>query len=143
MRRVDGTVTFASRTRASYKNGFGQNGGNTELWLGDEYVHQLTYDHAHKPSEIRMEAYAFDGTICAMTAKNFRLEDEANSYRIRLNKIKTSRTCPKANTYLGKQINNPFQSNDRRLGNNHCFAFHQGGWWYNKDTSSFLFCQYV
>ena len=87
-----------------YKNGFGQHGGNTELWLGNDYVHQLTYNKVDKSSEIRLEAYAFNGTNCAMTAKNFVLQDEANSYKIRLNTIKTSRTCPKANEYLSKQI---------------------------------------
>ena len=143
MRRLDGTVNFTSRTWASYKNGFGQHGENTELWLGNEYVHQLTYDHINKPSEIRMEAYAFDGTICTMTANNFHLENESESYTLRLGKIKSSRTCPPANTHLRKHINNPFQTNDRRLGNNFGFTHYQGGWWYNNDKTRYLNCQYM
>ena len=142
MRRLDSTVNFISRTWASYKkNGFGQHGGNTELWMGNEYVHQLTYNNVDKPSEIRLEAYAFNGTICVMTAKNLRLKSESDSYTLWLDSIKSSRTCPRASTYLRNHINNPFQTNDRRLGNDYCFQTYQGGWWYNDDKIGY--CQYV
>ena len=141
MRRLDGTVNFISRTWASYKNGFWQHGGNMELWLGNEYVHQLTYNNVDKPSEIRLEAYAFNGTICVMTAKNLRLKSESDSYTLWLDSIKSSRTCPRANTYLRNHINNPFQTNDRRLGNDYCFQTYQGGWWYNNDKTGY--CQHV
>ena len=83
MRRLDGSVNFIYRTWADYRNGFGQNGGDTEVWLGNDILHKITSDHVHT-YDIRLEAVAFNGTSCGINATNLYMTNHIRKYEIRL-----------------------------------------------------------
>ena len=129
MRRHDGTVNFTSRTWEEYKNGFGQHGGDTELWLGNEVVHQMTIDYRSQDYALRVEVRAFNGTSCGLNASKFFIKSEVRNFKIRFQRILGEERCyfPSRNIFVLR--NYPFQTRDKNH-NKECFAKYQGGWWY-------------
>ena len=73
-RRFDGSVSFYHNWN-TYRDGFGDVNG--EHWLGNEFVHQ--YINAY-PTELIVEATAFDGEQIAVKMQNFEISDEASKY---------------------------------------------------------------
>ena len=131
MRRHDGTVNFTSRTWAEYKNGFGQHGGDTELWLGNEIVHQMTIDYRRQDYALRVEVRAFNGTSCGLNASQFFIKSEVRKYSIRFNRWKGEEHCISPSRNLLLVDNDQFQTYDHN-SNKKCLSKYHGGWWYSR-----------
>ena len=142
-RRVDGTLNFTKKWK-DYKEGFGDNGGNTtELWLGNEHVFQLLQSYGGRGGKLRIEADAFDSDSTWIEANNFTMSDEASLYsinwetsvasagritRLRWNEIKT----------------HTFKTIDKPGGEKQCLDRLNGGWWYHTRCANiFLNGEYV
>ncbi|KAK3089414.1 hypothetical protein FSP39_003455 [Pinctada imbricata] len=76
-RRMNGKVDFY-RPWIDYKKGFGAVIG--EHWLGNEAIHEIS---AHGHYEIRFDLVDFDGTKAYAKYGTFRVENEANGYRLK------------------------------------------------------------
>ena len=75
-RRIDGSVDFYLDW-ASYKNGFGNLGG--EFWLGNDKIHRLT---ASDDVKLRVDLEDFDGIIKYAEWSTFKVADERDKYRL-------------------------------------------------------------
>ena len=130
LHRFDGSVLF-NRTWDDYKNGFGQQGGNKESWLGNEKVYQLekTFDGGAK---IRIEGFLFDGTSCVISADNFRLERESKKYKLHFGKVTSSHGSLVEDDWAYHR-GVEFTTTDRSIAS--C-RLYNGGWWHKR-------CHYV
>ena len=79
MRRFDGSLSF-KRTWDNYKSGFGEQGENQELWLGNENLYQLVKSFDNDRARLRIEAYSSNGTSCLTTLTSVKFTDETNNY---------------------------------------------------------------
>ena len=75
-RRLNGSVDFF-RGWASYKNGFGNLGG--EFWLGNDKLHRLT---AGDNMTLRIDLEDFDGNITYAEYTTFKVADEGDEYQL-------------------------------------------------------------
>ena len=79
-RRLDGSVNFTQPWEA-YRNGFGQHGGTTELWFGNEHVYRMSL---HQPLRMRMELTSFDFDTTFIEFDNFSLASEQKKYKLKV-----------------------------------------------------------
>ena len=138
-RRVNGRVNF-TRNWEAFKNGFGQPGGNeSEFWLGNEIVHQLTEGYTRVGGvdcEMQVQGYAYDGGSCFIRANRFRLGNESDRYRIHLEKVRLAHDAGHSDlTYHDKR---PFSTYDRRDKLDCVATYRNGAWWYNSCTRMYL-----
>ncbi|KAI0232166.1 Angiopoietin-4 [Lamellibrachia satsuma] len=132
MRRVDGSVNF-SRTWTEYRNGFGQHGDeSTELWLGNENVHQMVNSYGNTKCELRLEGYAFDGTSCIITSGNFRLRNENRRYAVAFDSVGAD-SMPLILDWAN-HFGSYFRTIDNTFSDKVCFPTYTGGWWYGLGT---------
>ena len=75
-RRLNGSVDFFLGW-ASYKNGFGNLGG--EFWLGNDKLHRLT---AADNMTLRVDLEDFDGNITYAEYTTFKVADGGDKYRL-------------------------------------------------------------
>ncbi|XP_078663593.1 uncharacterized protein LOC144906813 isoform X2 [Branchiostoma floridae x Branchiostoma belcheri] len=122
-RRQDGSVDFY-RDWQEYKNGFGDVTG--EYWLGNENIYQLTNQAKYK---LRIDLQDFDGRMFFAEYSLFRVENEADNYRLRLGNH-TGNTRD-GMTKLDKD--QPFTTKDHgtRQGS-HCASVQKAGWWFGE-----------
>ncbi|KXJ14378.1 Ficolin-2 [Exaiptasia diaphana] len=77
-RRKDGSVDFF-RNWTDYKRGFGNLTG--EFWLGNDFIHRLS---AKKNSSLRVDLGDWDGTKIYAKYGQFKIETEADNYKLRV-----------------------------------------------------------
>ncbi|XP_004455780.3 ficolin-3 [Dasypus novemcinctus] len=129
-RRQDGSVDFF-RSWASYKAGFGSQ--ESEFWLGNENLHQLTLQGTW---ELRVELEDFHGNLTFAHYKTFRLLGEADHYQLVLGNISQGTTVSPNLSLPGDSLSlhnqKPFSTydadHDASTGN--CAVIVQGAWWY-------------
>ncbi|GFR62550.1 angiopoietin-related protein 1 [Elysia marginata] len=123
--RFNGAVFF-NRDWQSYKEGFGKIEPYGEFWLGNEAVHLLTYV---RPYELRVEIRSDNKDYVALY-KTFKLENEANKYRIRLGKVTSS--IDDGSRGLSYSNNAKFSTfdNDNDDSSGQCAVTYKSGWWY-------------
>uniref|UniRef100_A0A8C6RF18 Ficolin B n=1 Tax=Nannospalax galili TaxID=1026970 RepID=A0A8C6RF18_NANGA len=80
-RRLDGSVDFF-QDWAAYKKGFGSQLG--EFWLGNDNLHALT---TQGTNELRVDLVDFDGKSNFAKYSSFRIEGEAEKYKLILGKF--------------------------------------------------------
>ena len=122
-------ITSFARDWADYRNGFGSM--ETDLWLGLEAMHQITTKQPHK---IRIHMIADNGTAYVAEYSSFKLESEADNYRLRVSghSGNASNDLQHRNE---KRINDgqPFTTRDRDNDaddRKNC-AEKLSGWWHN------------
>ena len=77
--------TSFARGLEDYKIGFGlQDGPDSEFYLGNEIIHQLTVNYPSKNGEIRIEGVTFHGITVELSADMFSLDTEAKKYAFRV-----------------------------------------------------------
>ena len=123
-RRRSGSVSF-ERGWADYKNGFGQvsdssGGDNSNLWLGNQKVHEFTSAFSSK-AWFRLHSRAA-GTSWEYRYNNFKVESESNSYTLRL----TSAVA--GHSQWDYHNDNAFNTYDSASPS--CSNAYRGGWWY-------------
>ncbi|GFR57570.1 ficolin-1 [Elysia marginata] len=123
--RFNGAVVF-NRDWQSYKEGFGNIEPDGEFWLGNEAVHLLTYG---RPYELRVEIRSDNKDYVALY-KTFKLENEANKYRIRLGKVTSSIDDGSHGLSYSKNAKFSTFDNDNDNNRGQCAVSYKGGWWY-------------
>ena len=141
LQRFDGSIAF-NNTWAQYKDGFGEQGENSEFWLGNENVYQLVKNFKGGNAQLRIEVNQFDGSSCSFYANDFRLENEADGYRLQHGSFNSS-----GSVLFGLDMywfglhylhtEHEFWTVDRKLktGNTSHKLIH-GGWWYGDEWLS-------
>ena len=130
LRRFDGSLSF-KRPWDDYKSGFGEQGESKESWLGNENVHQLIKSFIFSMGglgQLRIEAYAFNGTSCVTTLDEWGLKDETNCYMLVFSKGVSSHDGVVEDWKYSKERH--FATFDHTRGHNVCFNENSGGWWY-------------
>lgn len=78
LRRFDGSVDF-NRSWVDYKEGFGSPSG--ELWIGNEYLHQLTHHRAYT-LRVKVRDWTLETRYAAYSS--FAVDSEDEKYRLYL-----------------------------------------------------------
>ncbi|XP_078659246.1 uncharacterized protein LOC144904280 isoform X3 [Branchiostoma floridae x Branchiostoma belcheri] len=122
-RRQDGSVDFF-RNWQEYKDGFGDVAG--EYWLGNKNIYHLTNQAKYK---LRIDLEDFDGRKFFVEYSQFRVENEADDYRLRLGNH--SGNIGDGMTKLDRD--QPFTTKDHgaRQGS-HCARVQKTGWWFGE-----------
>lgn len=121
-RRQDGSVDFF-RSWSSYKAGFGSQ--ESEFWLGNENLHQLTL---HGTWELRVELEDFTGNRTFAHYEGFRLLGEKDHYQLALGKFSEGTAGDSLSSHNGKPFSTFDADHDTREGN--CAVIVHGAWWY-------------
>nr|KAF6378074.1 ficolin 3 [Myotis myotis] len=121
-RRQDGSVDFF-RSWSSYKAGFGNQ--ESEFWLGNENLHQLTLQGTW---ELRVELEDFDGNRTFAHYGSFRLLGESDHYQLVLGKFLEGTAGDSLSFHHGKRFSTYDADHDTTEGN--CAVTVHGAWWY-------------
>ncbi|XP_042364819.1 angiopoietin-related protein 2-like [Plectropomus leopardus] len=128
-RRQDGSVNFF-RNWETYKQGFGNIDG--EYWLGLENIYWLTNQGTYK---LLVTLEDWTGRKTFAEYGSFRVESEAESYRLRLGRYHGN-AGDSLTWHNGKQFTTLDRDHDVYAGN--CAHYQKGGWWYNSCAHSNL-----
>lgn len=131
-KRIKGDEDFYKDWTA-YREGFGSVTG--DFWLGNQAIHVLTDEH---PYELRID-FRIDGQEKFAHYSSFRLENEADSYRLRLGPY--TGTIGGATSGLTHHNNQRFSTFDRDNdvhASQHCAVERHGAWWYSNCIRSNL-----
>ncbi|XP_077006785.1 ficolin-3 [Tamandua tetradactyla] len=121
-RRQDGSVDFF-RSWTSYKAGFGSQ--ESEFWLGNENLHQLTLQGTW---ELRVELEDFDGNLTFAHYKTFSVLGEADHYQLVLGQFLQGTAGDSLSIHNGKPFSTFDADHDTSMGN--CAVTVRGAWWY-------------
>ena len=135
MRRSEVTndVDF-KQTWEAFKDGFGvQNGSESEFYLGNEVVHQITSNYIERNGELRVEGVSRRGKSMTIAANMFSLGDERSGYMMHLGFEHVNEgVILNGLTY---HDNRPFSIGDRTCQN----IYKQHYWWFDNCALIFLF----
>ena len=126
--------TDFNQTWRVFKDGFGrQNGPDSEFYLGNEIVHQITANYPGKNGELRIEGVSRAGSSMATAASMFSLGDEASRYTMHVGVEHVHENTP--NNELRYYDNRPFSQGDEvcRKQFDHVY------WWFDRCTTFFFF----
>ncbi|KAG5678216.1 hypothetical protein PVAND_007908 [Polypedilum vanderplanki] len=121
-KRYDGSVDF-NRSWEEYSKGFGDPNG--ELWIGNEYLHQLTKDNCTK---LRIIIQDIENRTLYADYNSFYVSNRSEGYRIDLGGYSGN-----ASNALDYQNHMKFSSIDVDLdiSHDHCAGEYEGGWWFS------------
>uniref|UniRef100_A0A2K6GDF6 Ficolin 3 n=1 Tax=Propithecus coquereli TaxID=379532 RepID=A0A2K6GDF6_PROCO len=134
-RRQDGSVDFF-RPWSSYKAGFGSQ--ESEFWLGNENLHQLTLQGTW---ELRVELEDFKGNLTFAHYATFRLLGEAEHYQLVLGKFSEG-TAGDSLSFHSKKPFTTYDADHDSSGSN-CAVVVHGAWWYGSCYQSNLNGRYA
>ncbi|KAL3885222.1 hypothetical protein ACJMK2_025310 [Sinanodonta woodiana] len=121
-RRVSGDVDFF-REWIDYKKGFGDPNGN--LWLGNDYIHDLTADFDYK---LHIKLAISETNISVAMYDTFSVGNENSGYILIVNGY--SGTAGDSFTYHSSmKFSTKYRDNDLSSSKN-CASLYKGGWWY-------------
>ena len=121
-RRQDGSVNFAKRGWAEYKNGFGDLQG--EFWLGNQKIHRLT---TSTRMTLRFDLEDFEGETRFATYEQFAISGEDEKYKISFGAYKGT-AGNSLQAHYGRYFTTFDADNDLYSGN--CAVRFTGAWWY-------------
>ncbi|XP_014988177.3 ficolin-3 isoform X4 [Macaca mulatta] len=121
-RRQDGSVDFF-RPWSSYKAGFGNQ--ESEFWLGNENLHQLTLQGTW---ELRVELEDFNGNRTFAHYATFRLLGEVDHYQLVLGKFSEGTAGDSLSFHSGRPFTT-YDADHDSSGSN-CAVIVHGAWWY-------------
>ncbi|XP_003891463.1 ficolin-3 isoform X1 [Papio anubis] len=121
-RRQDGSVDFF-RPWSSYKAGFGNQ--ESEFWLGNENLHQLTLQGTW---ELRVELEDFNGNRTFAHYATFRLLGEVDHYQLVLGKFSEGTAGDSLSFHSGRPFTTYDADHDSSRSN--CAVIVHGAWWY-------------
>ena len=134
-RKTEGGVLNFTQSWDDYRHGFGGQGDEaTELWLGNEHVHQISSGYGATNCILYITVTAYDGTVCSALIQRFKLDNEDMNYTMRFSKVSAIGCGQKDFSSVADQ---PFSTLDRHgnYGFNDCFKKHSAGWWYYNDRN--------
>uniref|UniRef100_A0A8C6RKE1 Ficolin B n=1 Tax=Nannospalax galili TaxID=1026970 RepID=A0A8C6RKE1_NANGA len=121
-RRLDGSVDFF-QDWAAYKKGFGSQLG--EFWLGNDNLHALT---TQGTNELRVDLVDFDGKSNFAKYSSFRIEGEAEKYKLILGKFVGGGAGDSLTSHNNQFFSTKDRDNDQSDAN--CAVMYHGAWWY-------------
>ncbi|OPL33679.1 hypothetical protein AM593_01596, partial [Mytilus galloprovincialis] len=122
-RRQDGKVDFF-RGWTEYVKGFGD--FNTEFWLGNGKLHDLTSQGSY---ELRVDLEDFNGDKAYAKYSTFNIGNESTNYILTVNDY--SGTAGDALEYHNKQAFSTKDKDNDRDNSRSCAASYKGAWWYD------------
>lgn len=134
-RREDGAVNF-SRGWNSYAGGFGNVNG--DYWLGNEVIHQLTYQTNYS---LRIDMLDWEGNQAYAQWRNFRVAPETDFYRLYISDFEGGNAGDSLTYQSGMQFSTSDRDNDLWFA--HCAEKDLAGWWYKDCGYSALNGVYV
>ncbi|XP_062583736.1 ryncolin-1-like [Saccostrea cucullata] len=134
-RRLDGSLSF-NRPWTEYKQGFGK--ADSEHWLGNDYIHQLTISTPSLYVGITLN----NGTSFYAHYPQFSISDETDGYRLHLNgtalgTLDDSMRAAAAMNITGWRFSTPDRDYDA-WPEGSCSSHFKGGWWFNWCSHTFL-----
>uniref|UniRef100_A0A8C5KNE6 Fibrinogen C-terminal domain-containing protein n=1 Tax=Jaculus jaculus TaxID=51337 RepID=A0A8C5KNE6_JACJA len=121
-RRQDGSVDFY-RSWASYKAGFGNQ--ESEFWLGNENLHQLTLKGTWN---LRVELEDFNGDLTFAQYATFRVLGEEDQYQLVVGKFLEGTAGDSLSSHNEGYFSTYDADHDSSGGN--CAVTVHGAWWY-------------
>ncbi|KAL3885210.1 hypothetical protein ACJMK2_025298 [Sinanodonta woodiana] len=128
-RRVSGDVDFF-REWIDYKKGFGDPNGN--LWLGNDYIHDLT---SLSDYQLHINLAVSETNISVAVYDTFSVGDEGTGY-ILIVKGYSGTAGDSFTPHSGMKFTTKDKDNDQYSLN--CASSYKGGWWYTSCHSSNL-----
>ncbi|XP_071816409.1 uncharacterized protein [Apostichopus japonicus] len=128
-RRQDGSVGFY-RNWNIYKNGFPDT-ATGELWLGNEKLYYLTNQKSYK---MRIDLVNRDGVSYNLNYDAFRINNEANNYRLETLGSFTGNTGYDYMAYHRRRGFSTHVVDNDGYYYHHCGAKLHSGWWYNDNN---------
>ncbi|XP_013388271.1 techylectin-5B-like [Lingula anatina] len=128
-RRMDGTVNFF-RGWEAYKHGFGNL--NTEFWLGNEYLYQMTNARRY---ELRVDMEDVAGNKAYAQYDYFAIGSEKENYKLVVGVYKGT-AGDSLSSHNGYAFTTKDKDNDKYSSN--CAVRYKGAWWYKACHASNL-----
>ncbi|XP_062604315.1 ryncolin-1-like [Saccostrea cucullata] len=134
-RRLDGSLSF-NKQWTEYKQGFGT--AESEYWLGNDYIHQLT----NSTPSLYVALTLTNGASLYVHYPQFSISDETDGYRLYLNgatsgTLDDSMRVSGASDLNGWIFSTPDMDHDA-WQNGSCSSHFKGGWWFNWCSHTFL-----
>ncbi|XP_071162440.1 ryncolin-1-like [Mytilus edulis] len=134
-RRQDGKVDFY-RGWSEYVKGFGD--VNTEFWLGNDNLHDLTSQGSY---ELRVDLEDFNGDKAYAKYSTFNIGDQSTNYILTVNGY--SGTAGDALKFHDKQAFSTKDKDNDSYDSGNCAEIWKGAWWYSSCHHSNLNGLYV
>jgi len=119
---------FFNRSWAVFKVGFNDTRGN--YWLGNERLHQLTYNG--RSYKVRFDLQARNGSWYYAEYSTFAVFSEANNYKMTVSGYYSSNAGDAFSRHDGMMFTTFDRDNDLWGGN--CAVWSGGGFWHNRCT---------
>ena len=120
-RRIDGGLNF-TRNWNDYAFGFGNT--NSEYWIGNEYLHQMTTSNNFS---LRIDLWDWEGDTAYAEYRIFNVDNEADGYRLHVSGFQG--TAGDSLTYNNNMKFSTYDK-DNDLWQHSCAAKDEAGWWY-------------
>lgn len=117
-------LSFA-RSWSEYRNGFGTPGKDTEFWLGNEAVHQITNSGAY---ELVVELKNAKGEYGYARYSLFLLAGESEKFRLTIGKY-LGTVDDKLRHHNGAKFTT-YDSDNESWDKGNCATYWSSGWWY-------------
>merc|ERR1712226_1299782 len=131
-RRNTGIVNFFQNFE-TYAEGFGDLGPNSEFWIGNRLLHELTSRWNY---EMIIELTNADGEMKQVHYDTFKVDSECNGFSLTLDYSEDS-DLPNS-MRSNRQMKFSTFDNDNDMSKDNCALRFQGAWWYNNCTESNL-----
>merc|ERR1712226_605908 len=131
-RRNTGIVNFFQNFE-TYAEGFGDLGPNSEFWIGNRLLHELTSRWNY---EMIIELTNADGEIKQVHYDTFKVDSECNGFSLTLDYSEDSDLPDSMRS--NREMKFSTFDNDNDMSRDNCALRFQGAWWYNNCTKSNL-----
>merc|ERR1712226_1088701 len=131
-RRNTGIVNFFQNFE-TYAEGFGDLGPNSEFWIGNRLLHELTSRWNY---EMIIELTNADGEMKQVHYDTFKVDSECNGFSLTLDYSEDSDLPDSMRS--NREMKFSTFDNDNDMSNSNCALRFQGAWWYNNCTESNL-----
>ncbi|CAM4795466.1 unnamed protein product [Rotaria magnacalcarata] len=141
-RRINGTIDFYRRWN-DYKNGFGDL--QSEFWIGNEKIHQLTVQGRYI---LRIDIQPWNAPMRIAEYGKFSVDNENENYKLLISQFRSNiSTAGDSLSPSWDSANGiPFSTYDRDLDNlfyDNCALTYHGAWWFTNCFQSHLNGAYI
>jgi len=133
-RRQDGSVDFY-RNWTEYQTGFGNLSG--EFWLGNEYIHRLTYLN----NSLYIKIDDWNGNVYNASYHVIRVGSNSTNYKLMLGGY--SGTAGNSLSDHNQMMFSTYDRDNDNAGFTHCGQSYKSGWWFKECVSANLNGRYV
>ncbi|XP_011189523.2 microfibril-associated glycoprotein 4 [Zeugodacus cucurbitae] len=128
LQRLDGSVAFHNRTWATYKQGFGNVGVNSEFFLGLQHLHELTYSGFF---ELRIDLVDFKVVEKYAHYSDFSVFNEHANYKMGILGVYHGTAGDSFMYHEGQQFSAIDRDNDAKAQGSCSEEYNSAGWFKN------------